>query len=113
MSVRYHAEGSRPYPRPSDSFAIGLCTGSLAAAAVSACRTVLDLVEAGVEAVLVAFRTGLRSVEVRDDIGVNAQDASMGWSMILGTNKEQAQQGLQRYACSIVCYQRAAVGSIC
>ena len=76
---------------------VGLCTGSLAAAAISTSRSVFELVPAAIEAVLVAFRTGLRSVEVRQDIEPNAQDMSSSWSIILGIQEGQASRALQEH----------------
>ena len=76
---------------------IGLCTGSLAAAAISASRSVFELVPAALEAVLVAFRTGLRSVEARQDIEPNARDMSSNWSMILGIQEGEASRALREY----------------
>ena len=96
-SIRSYGEGSKPYPDPSSSFVVGLCTGSLAAAAISASRSVFELVPAAIEAVLVAFRTGLRSVEVRQDIEPNDQSTSPSWSMILAIQEEQASLALRNH----------------
>ena len=81
---------------------VGLCTGSLAAAAISTSRSVFELVPAAIEAVLVAFRTGLRSVEVRQDIEPNAQDRSSSWSIVLGIQEGHASRALQDYVKSTV-----------
>ena len=77
---------------------VGLCTGSLAAAAISTSRSIFELVPAAIEAVLVAFRTGLRSVEVRQDIEPDAQDVSLSWSIILGIQEKQASRALQEHS---------------
>lgn len=82
---------------------IGLCTGSLAAAAISTSRSVFELVPAALEAVLVAFRTGLRSVEVRQDIEPNALDTSSSWSMIVGIQEGQASLALREHVKATVC----------
>lgn len=76
---------------------VGLCTGSLAAAAISTSRTLFELVPAAIEAVLVAFRTGLRSVEVRQDIEPNAQNTSSSWSMTVAMQEEQASLALRNH----------------
>ncbi|KAE8360308.1 hypothetical protein BDV27DRAFT_167918 [Aspergillus caelatus] len=44
---------------PTSSILVGLCTGSLAAAAISCARTSIDLLALGIEAVVVAFRVGM------------------------------------------------------
>ena len=56
---RYYGEGSRPFPSADNTYLVGICTGSFAAAAISTSQTLSELIPAGVEAVLVAFRTGL------------------------------------------------------
>ncbi len=90
---------------------VGLCTGSLAAAAISASRSVFELVPAAIEAVLVAFRTGLRSVEVRQDIEPDVQIISSSWSMILAIQEEQASLALREHAKATVYHPRLAVGA--
>src|SRR5699024_12810178 len=59
---RHFGEGSNPYPTAGNSYCLGLCTGSFAAAAISTSQTLSELIPAGVEAVLTAFRTALRSL---------------------------------------------------
>lgn len=108
-SIRNYGEGSRPYPHPSRSFVVGLCAGSLAAAAISTSRSVFELVPAAIEAVLIAFRTGLRSVEVRQDIEPNAQMSS-SWSFILSMQEGQASSALQEHAKATVRDLRSASG---
>ena len=85
---------------------IGLCAGSLAAAAISASRSVFELVPAAIEAVLVAFRTGLRSVEVGQDLEQNTEDISPSWSVILGIQEAQASQALRENAKATVSIDR-------
>lgn len=43
---------------------IGMCTGLLTAAATSCCQSLSELLPVAVQAVLVAFRTGLHTMEV-------------------------------------------------
>ena len=95
--ARYFGEGSRQYPHYSNSYAMGLCTGSFAAAAISTCQTISELLPAAVEAVLVAFRTGLRSFEARNDIEPRSV-ASPVWSAIVGIQEEQAASILDAFS---------------
>lgn len=88
-SVRYYSEGSRRYPHSSTSYAVGLCTGSFAAAAISTSQTVAELLPAAIEAVLVAFRTGLGSFEARNDIEPRSVVPPI-WPVIVGMQEEQA-----------------------
>ena len=61
---------------------LGVCTGALAAAAVSCSRSVLELLPLAVDAVTVAFRTGMQVVDVAQRIGPSdAPDQS--WSIII------------------------------
>ncbi|KAL8714640.1 MAG: hypothetical protein Q9220_001589 [cf. Caloplaca sp. 1 TL-2023] len=78
--IRYFSGGFRRYPHASCSYAIGLCAGSFAAAAISTSQTIAELLPAAIEAVLVAFRTGLRSLEARNDIEPRS-DGAVVWSM--------------------------------
>ena len=69
----YHADNSRM---------LGVCTGALAAAAVSCSRSVLELVPIAVDAVAVAFRTGMHVIDVAQRI--EPSDASdESWSTII------------------------------
>ena len=69
----YHADNSRM---------LGVCTGALAAAAVSCSRSVLELVPMAVDAVTVAFRTGMHVMDVAQRI--EPSDATdQSWSIIV------------------------------
>ncbi|KAL2062955.1 hypothetical protein VTL71DRAFT_6027 [Oculimacula yallundae] len=95
--IKYYGEDSRPYPVSSNSYAIGLCTGSFAAAAISTSHTISELIPAALEAVLVAFRTGLASIEARDDIEYS-QQLSAPWSVIVALQQCDAEAGLSAFA---------------
>lgn len=94
---RYYGEGSRPYPLASNSYAIGLCTGSFAAAAISTSQTIFELIPAAVEAVLVSFRTGLVSIEARDDIEQSPQEIGSIWSVIISLKEQEALSTLDSF----------------
>ncbi len=102
--TRYHGDGSRPYPSSSDTTVLGLCTGSLAAAAISTSTTVVELLPAALEAVLIAFRTGLRSIEARDDVERSSQSASSVWSVIVGMGEDQALKELDAFSAAKVIF---------
>ncbi len=76
---------------------MGLCAGSFAAAAISTSQTVAELIAAGIEAVLVAFRTGLRSLEARNDIEPRCV-ASAVWSVVLGMQEEHVSSILYKFS---------------
>jgi naphtho-gamma-pyrone polyketide synthase len=52
-------------------------------------QTLSELVPAGIEAVLVAFRTGLRSLELRNDIVRPVPETSRSWSVVVSGQEEQ------------------------
>ena len=61
---------------------LGLCTGALAAAAVSCSRSTLDLIPLAVCAVIAAFRTGMHAADVAQRVApLGTSDRS--WSMIV------------------------------
>ena len=96
--ISYYGEGSRPYPSACSSYVIGLCTGSFAAAAISTSQTLSELLPAAIEAVLAAFRTGLCSMEVRDDIDQMPQTTLPIWSVIVGVPEQSACAALDAFA---------------
>jgi naphtho-gamma-pyrone polyketide synthase len=90
ISRRYLGEESRPYPAADNSCLVGLCTGSFAGAAISTSRTVSELIPAGVEAVLVAFRTALHSLKTRNEIEELISEANPSWSAVVSLKETQA-----------------------
>ncbi|KAI4180806.1 MAG: hypothetical protein L6R41_007007, partial [Letrouitia leprolyta] len=69
---------------------LGICTGALAAAAVSCSQSTLDLVPLGVTAVKVAFRTGMHVTDVAQRVAP-VDSVSRNWSMIVaGLESTQA-----------------------
>ncbi|TLD37529.1 6-deoxyerythronolide-B synthase [Venturia nashicola] len=88
--IKYFGEGSRLYPAAGNSYLIGLCTGSYAAAAISTSRTVSELIPAGVEAVLVAFRTALHSLTTRNEIEQPVPESNASWSAVVSLKEKRA-----------------------
>ncbi|MCJ1436265.1 fusarubin cluster-polyketide synthase [Xylographa pallens] len=70
------------YPCADNTRLLGLCTGVLAAAAVGCSRSTLELVPMAVEAVLVAFKTGMHVTNVGKRIEP-LQDSDHSWSMLV------------------------------
>ncbi|KAF6235869.1 hypothetical protein HO173_006065 [Letharia columbiana] len=81
--------------------AVGLCTGSFAAAAISTSQTIAELLPAAIEAVLVAFRTGLGSFEARNDIEPRSVVPPI-WPVIVGMQEEQAAAILDAFLMQMV-----------
>lgn len=66
---------------------LGTCTGTFAAAAISSARSLSELVPAGIEAVIVAFRTALRSLILRDDIEPINDVSTSSWSVVVSAQE--------------------------
>ena len=78
------------YPTPENAYILGLCTGSFAAAAVSSSQTIVELIPAGVEAVIYAFRTGLRSFKLQQDLERSPSHTSRSWSAVVSLPEQRA-----------------------
>lgn len=86
----YFDEHPSEYIMPSDTVIVGLCTGLLASAAVSASQSLLDLVSIALKVVRVAFRIGAKvdaaARRLSTDHDVNA---CRSWSTLaLGVQRE-------------------------
>ncbi|KAH4055428.1 hypothetical protein HBH92_078380 [Parastagonospora nodorum] len=85
---------SNSYTPEFNPYIIGVCTGSFAAAAVSSSRTMAELVPAGVEAALAAFRTGLHSLKMQRDIEPAATEDAQSWSFIASMTESEALENI-------------------
>ncbi|CAI6237317.1 unnamed protein product [Periconia digitata] len=88
---------SNSYPEATTSTLIGVCTGSFASAAVSSSQTMAELVPAGVEAALAAFRTGLHSFKMQRDIEPISTEGARSWSFIANLTESQALKALEDF----------------
>lgn len=105
MQDSYHSEGANRFPTAQGACLIGLCTGSFAAVAVSASSTVAELITTGVEATLVAFRTGLYSLTYGFDVQ-GSTDASLSWSITVGMQEEEVSSALSSFNATKVNHDR-------
>ncbi|KAI9689779.1 MAG: Type I Iterative PKS [Bathelium mastoideum] len=98
--ISQHNNQHQSYPKPTNSYAIGLCTGALAAAAVASSSSSSSLLPAAVHSVIVAFRTGLRAVDVAQSTTIEAKcDLSGDWSLLCaGLAVEQAERIIEEFA---------------
>ncbi|KAH8585883.1 beta-ketoacyl synthase [Bisporella sp. PMI_857] len=85
--IRQHENSGNEYPQPSQTYLLGLCTGALSAVAISCCRTLSQLLQVAVATVRVAFRLGLRVVEVGTLIEAQSEAS---WSFIIPGMKHEA-----------------------
>ncbi|OBT76080.1 Type I Iterative Polyketide synthase (PKS) [Pseudogymnoascus sp. 05NY08] len=93
----YFGEGSRLYPSATDSYCLGLCAGGFAAAAVSTSQTFAELIPAGVEAVLTAFRTALCTLAVSNDIEEPNNGHHQSWSAVVNIQEDEASVLIKRF----------------
>lgn len=90
QEFRYFGAGSRPYPDIVNTYLVGVCTGSFAASAISTSQTLSELIPAGVEAVLVAFRTALLSFVLRHDLEQPISGIPKSWSVVVSASHSEA-----------------------
>jgi hypothetical protein len=64
-----------------NSRALGLCTGALAAAAVGCSRNALELVPIAIDAIVVAFRTGVRVTDMAQRL--DSSGSAVSWSFMV------------------------------
>ncbi|KAJ6043159.1 type I iterative polyketide synthase [Penicillium canescens] len=96
--IRIHSEGGLVYPTASDTHLLGLCTGAFAAAAISCSRSLVELLPAAVQTVLVAFRTGLCAGRIGHCIEPTAI-GSREWSMLIsGMETQTTQDALREFS---------------
>lgn len=87
------------YIVPSDTVFAGLCTGLLAATAVSASRSLVDLVPIALKTVQVAFRIGGKVFQATQRLSTSRDgNVARSWStLVIGVQKEAAASELERF----------------
>lgn len=88
-------EDAKPYPTPGN--VIGLCVGSLSAAAVVASRSLSELLPISLETVGIAFRVGLQTYRTSRNLSPRSSNAE-SWSWIFqGLDLLPAKVGLEDF----------------
>ncbi|ORY07765.1 hypothetical protein BCR34DRAFT_603760 [Clohesyomyces aquaticus] len=95
--ISHYGQSSQKYPSPTESHIVGVCTGLLSSAAISTSQSWAELFPAAIEAVLIAFRTGLRTTQVRDDIERPTATGSQAWSMIVPLSEQRVSLALDAF----------------
>ncbi|KAI9707015.1 MAG: Type I Iterative PKS [Bogoriella megaspora] len=85
------------YPTYLNADLLGLCTGSFAAAAVSTSQTISELIPAAVEAVILAFRTGLHSFRLERDFRASSDTTPQQWSAVVSVSEQVAVDLIEHY----------------
>lgn len=75
---------------PRDTVLVGLCTGLLAAVAVSASQSTLDLIDNALEVVRIAFRIGVKVNDTARRLStIDHAQANRSWStVVVGIQRE-------------------------
>ena len=81
--IMSHSQADPWNYRPDNSCVLGICTGALAAAAVSCSRSVLELIPMAVDAVAVAFRTGMHVMDTARGIEPSNDASDQSWSIVV------------------------------
>ena len=84
----YESHGTRAYP-PVETCLVGLCLGSLAAAAVASSHSLTDLLPLASETVGIAFRIGLHTLE-KGRLLHRPSKGAKPWSVVFGGLDELA-----------------------
>lgn len=76
---------------------LGLCTGSFATAAISTSQTIVELIPAGVEAVIHAFWTGLHSFKLQRDLERSLSPTPRSWSAVVALPEQRAADLIENF----------------
>ncbi|KAJ0420671.1 beta-ketoacyl synthase [Aspergillus carlsbadensis] len=96
--INHISQPGRVYPTNADARVTGLCTGLLAGAAISCCRSLSELIPVAVHTVTVALRIGFLVNGVRRRIDP-CGDTADSWSLVMpGLNEDSATAVLEKYA---------------
>ena len=92
-------DSTKPYPGPNDTYVLGVCTGSLAAAAISCSTSLSDLLPLAVQTALVAFRLGLCALDIRDRLETSTEDRGRPWSVVISGLEAQVAEAAIKTFC--------------
>ncbi|KAL9045148.1 MAG: hypothetical protein Q9214_001771, partial [Letrouitia sp. 1 TL-2023] len=95
--ISHFGKPENVYPTPEDTCLLGLCTGSFSAAAISTSQTIAELIPAGVEAVIHAFRTGLYSFKLQRDLERPTSPTPKSWSAVIALPEQHAIDLIENY----------------
>ena len=92
---------------------MGLCTGTLAAAAISSSTSLSELLPAAVHTVQVAFRLGLCGQELRDRIHTPDPSAGQEWSAVFfGLDEASAVAAIAEFSNSKVPSEQSLMSTL-
>ena len=82
VTEQYHSQVDPRQYGGDNARVLGLCTGALAAAAVSCSQSTLDLIPLAICAIRVAFRTGMHATDAAQRVAPS-DTSDRSWSMIV------------------------------
>ncbi|THC96716.1 hypothetical protein EYZ11_003822 [Aspergillus tanneri] len=94
--MRYYGQASRPFPTTDSTYLVGACTGSFAASAISISPTPSELLPVAVESVLVALKTAMLALIVREDLCIPDEDQK-AWCAVVGIEKAVAEDLIEKF----------------
>lgn len=98
LFIRQHSSGGHAYPQPDESCLVGICTGSLAAAAVSCAHSASTLLSSALHAVAVALRLGALAWDVADRNRDTSGASFASWTVaVAGPTLDLVSHALERY----------------
>ncbi|KAI0201400.1 polyketide synthase for naphthopyrone YWA1 [Astrocystis sublimbata] len=80
--IRHYGDGCTQYPSGPNDIVVGMCTGQLAASAIASASSAGELVPLAIQAVVLAFRTGVHVTNARNLLD-NGEDKNQSWSYIV------------------------------
>ena len=94
VPISYHEEGYTHYLHDFSAdfrgpHIVGACTGLIAASAIASAKSLTALLPLAVEAVRIAFRTGLYVGDVAERLE-GSHDACKSWSTVVATSEKSA-----------------------
>ncbi|KAL9105864.1 MAG: hypothetical protein Q9227_009027 [Pyrenula ochraceoflavens] len=100
LFIRLHGPYGLSYPTRDSACLVGLCTGTLSAAAVSCSQSLSDLLDAAVEAAILAFKAGFRSWDVSRRVYSTTHTVGRSWALAVlsGISLEQATLSLRQFS---------------
>lgn len=98
LFMRQFDDPAMPYPRFNDSYVLGVCTGSLAASAISCSTSLSELLPVAVQTVLVSFRLGLCAEEVRDRVEISDANRTKPWSVVSDISPDEVAIAIDKFS---------------
>ncbi|TVY19769.1 Conidial pigment polyketide synthase alb1 [Lachnellula arida] len=95
--IRHFGKPTAVYPRSDETYLLGICAGSFTAAAISTSQSIIELIPAGVEAVIQAFRTGLHSFKLQLELEVSGCTTLRSCSAVVSLSEQRVAALIEDY----------------